>query len=91
MEEGERTNTIVTPYIGIEYGRIYDDIIVNLKKTRKCSKKFCMIIVCLSFTLLVCGFLFLDYKCDVFSDSVLLCDLPNYCPIKDECHGSNIE
>ena len=91
MDEREKTNTIVTPYIGIENDRIYDNVIVNFKKTRKYSKKFCIIIVCLSCTVLVCGFLFLDYKCDVFSDSVTLCDLPNYCPIKNECHGSNIE
>ena len=47
MDERERTNTIVTPYIGIENDRIYDNIIVDLKKTRICSKKFYIIIVCL--------------------------------------------
>ena len=49
MDEREKTNTIVTPYIGIENDRIYDNVIVNFKKTRKYSKKFCIIIVCFGY------------------------------------------
>ena len=83
----DQRKTFATSYIGI------DDQVNNERKKYKniFNRKCCAIYTCIFGVILVCGFLFLDYKCEVFSDSVLLCDLPNYCPIKGECQGSNIE
>jgi len=88
------SETFVEPYMGAN-DDLYERMVINYKEEHKYDKLFtrkcCTIYSCIIGVIIVGGFLFLDYKCDVFSDSVTLCDLPNYCPIKNECHGSNIE
>lgn len=82
----EQRKTSVTPYIDIENDnnnerKKYDNIF-----NRKC----CAVYSCVIGAIIVCGFLFVDKNCDVFTHDMDVCDLPSYCSIKDECHGSNL-
>ena len=82
----DQRKTFATSYIGI------DDQVNNERKKYKniFNRKCCAIYTtCIFGVILVCGFLLIDTNCDVFTDNIDICDLPSYCLIKDECHGSN--
>ena len=82
----EQRKTSVTPYIGIN-----DQINNENKKCKNIfNRKCCAVYSCVIGAIIVCGFLFVDKNCDVFTHDMDVCDLPSYCSIKDECHGSNL-
>lgn len=90
----EEVNIDETPYIGIEGNYLNNDIVVKHTYKRKCNKilikKTCIGISCITVILVIIGVIILDAKCDVFTNKIAICDLPNYCLIKNKCYdGSN--
>ena len=55
-----------------------------------CNKKYaiCLSLLCCSATIAV--LIYFNVKCGSFSDNVSLCDIPNYCPNKNLCDGSDL-
>ena len=83
----EQRKTSVTPYIDIDNDNDNDNI--RKKYDNIFNRKCCAVYSCVIGAIIICGFLFVDKNCDVFTHDMDICDLPSYCSIKDECHGSN--
>ena len=58
--------------------------------TKKCKNKKC--VMCFSFLCLsaiITGLIYINVKCGSFTTDVSMCDIPNYCPNKSLCNGSD--
>jgi hypothetical protein len=72
--------------------------------TKKCYNKYCTKYNCnaifcntksaICFCQLLCYsvliIVFINIKCGSFSDDISLCDIPDYCPNKNLCNGSDL-
>ena len=61
----------------------------NENNNKNCFKKCCIFLGFLSCSIMISGLLFFNIKCGTFNRDADICNLPNYCPIKNLCDGSD--